>query len=81
MAFKKELCTGKEGHPGERGRDGQFVDGVVDFTLPFFVELKCKGLFLLSAHTCSKDLFVFHFFFIVGITSVGIMPSYPECQP
>ncbi|KAF3836931.1 hypothetical protein F7725_004395, partial [Dissostichus mawsoni] len=31
MAFKKELCTGKEGHP---------VNGVVDLTLPFFVEFK-----------------------------------------
>lgn len=82
MAFKKELCTGKERHMGNWGGKDSSQTGVVNgFYVAFLCRIKFGVLFLLSAHKCSNDFICTFFFLNVGITLVGIMPSYPECQP
>lgn len=64
------LCTGQRAWGCRRA--GSFQDVL----LPFFVEL--IGCFVAkSAQKCSDDLFVLLFLHFV---SVGITPSYPECQ-
>lgn len=82
MAFKKELCTGKEGHTGILGgKDSSWTGSLMDFMLPFFIELNLEFVFVAYVSTWMLKWFICTLFVYVGIASVGIAPSYPECQP
>lgn len=64
MAFKKELCTGKERHMGNWGGKDSSQTGVVNgFYVAFLCRIKFGVLFLLSAHKCSNDFICTFFFF------------------
>lgn len=63
MAFKKELCTGKERHMGNwGGKDSSQTGLSMDFMLPFFVELNLGFCFCCQHINARMILFVLFFF-------------------